>query len=71
MDRGHRLSRHVDVCVEQRDFVALLTLSKENMLKEGSMEATTEEKWVGDKLQKLLQNETRGVEMDGSSGSRK
>ncbi len=48
MDRGHSLSRH-ELSVEQRDFVASLTFSEENVSR-GRAEATSE-KWVGDRLQ--------------------
>ena len=64
LDRGHRLSRD-ELSVAQRDSVASLTSREENVLEVGRAEATTEEKWVGDRLQR---KETIGVEADGLFG---
>ena len=49
VDRGHRLSRQ-KLSVEQRDSVASLTSREENVLEVGRVEATMEEKRVGDRL---------------------
>ena len=67
VDRGHRLSRD-RLSVEQRDSVASLTSREENVLEVGRAEATTEEKRVGDRLQRLRREETIGVEADGVIG---
>jgi len=63
VDRGHRLSRQ-ELSVEQRDSVASLTSREENALAVGRVEATREEQWVGDRLQR---RETIGVGCSGSS----
>lgn len=50
-DRGCRLSSH-EVSAEQRGSATSLTASEEAVVG-GGAQATTEEKWVGDKLWKL------------------
>ena len=66
LDGGHRLSRP-DLSVEQKDSVASLTSSEENLLRGGRAEVTTEEKWIGGRLRRLTQKETRDGGTEGYS----
>ena len=45
--------------IEHSNFVKVLTYCLEYELRGGRAEATTEERWVGDKLLRLQQNESR------------
>lgn len=67
VDRGHSLSRQ-ELSVEHKDSVASFTSSEEKVLEGGRAEATSKEKWVGERFWRLRQKETMRVGVVVGSG---
>src|SRR4029434_8224628 len=69
VESGHKLSKH-ELRVEQSDSVASSTPSEEKVDKGGRAEETREEKWVGERLRRLLRDECIGARTESCSMSR-